>query len=369
MELRRATKSQSKLRIGMAGTSGSGKTYSSLLMASGMTSWDKIAIIDTENGSADLYSNLGPYNVITLTAPFSPERYIEAIKTCEQAGMEVIIIDSITHEWDGTGGILQIHEQLGGNSFTAWGKLTPRHNAFIQAILQSPAHIITTVRRKQDYAMETVDGKVKVQKQGLKEVTREGFEYELTLSFALAQNHLAVASKDRTGLFMDRPEFVISSETGKQLIAWANSGTPAKFAPTMPAMVQEDIRPDEYSRAQIKDVIASDTAAIGTETITRQEPTKKEITKETLQAQAERVKPLLTKNADAPAEIPCPLHTKQDGSPMMMKYRPARDVYSHARKDGANWEYCQGKGFPGEEVLNNKQTESLVDQASNDIPF
>src|SRR5690606_37768391 len=104
-------------------------------------SWDKIALIDTENGSGELYSDLGDYNVVTLEAPYSPERYIEAIKMCEQAGMESIIIDSITHEWDGEGGCLDIQNQLGGR-YQDWAKVTPRHNAFIQAILTCKAHVI-----------------------------------------------------------------------------------------------------------------------------------------------------------------------------------------------------------------------------------
>jgi ABC-type dipeptide/oligopeptide/nickel transport system ATPase component len=228
MTLRKAEKTKTKLRVGLAGTSGSGKTYSALLLAFGLTNdWSKIAVIDTENGSADLYAGLGDYNVITLTAPFSPERYIEAIHECERANMEVIIIDSITHEWDGKGGCLEIYDQLGGR-YQDWARITPRHNAFIQAILQSPSHVLTTVRKKQDYAMETVDGKTKVQKLGLKEVTREGFEYELTVAFDLSLKHLASTSKDRTGVFMDKPEFIITPETGKILLDWANSGKEAK---------------------------------------------------------------------------------------------------------------------------------------------
>lgn len=227
MEIRKAQKSKSKLRIGVAGTSGSGKTYSALLLASGMTSWDKICIIDTENGSADLYDSLGQYNVLTLRAPFAPERYIEAIHAAEEAGMEVIIIDSISHEWDGEGGCLQIQEQLGGK-FQDWAKVTPRHHRFIQAILQSNAHVITSVRKKQDYAMIQENGRARVEKKGLKEITREGFEYELTLSFDLNQNHLANTSKDRTSIFMDKPEFKITSDTGKTLKDWAEKGIEPK---------------------------------------------------------------------------------------------------------------------------------------------
>ena len=168
-----------------------------LLLAYGITNdWTKIAVIDTENESASLYSDLGEYNSLVLTAPFTPERYIEAVRTCENAGMEVIIIDSITHEWDGKGGCLEIAEeetkrQKTPNSYTAWAKVTPRHNEFIQSILQSQCHVITTVRRKQDYEMVKGDNnKLQVIKVGTKEVTRDGFEYELTLNFEfINDNH------------------------------------------------------------------------------------------------------------------------------------------------------------------------------------
>lgn len=223
--IRKAERKQAKLRIGVSGPSGSGKTYSGLLLARGLvSSWDKVGLIDTENGSGELYSHLGDYNVITLEAPFTPERYIEAIKAFEQAGIEALVIDSTSHEWEGTGGCLDIVDKLGGK-YQDWGKVTPRHNAFIQAMLQCDMHIITTTRRKQDYEMtKGSDGKVKVEKMGLKEVQRDGFEYELTLALNIDVRHNASASKDRTGLFMDKPEFIISEKTGEELKAWAESG-------------------------------------------------------------------------------------------------------------------------------------------------
>lgn len=227
MQLRPATKSKSKLRVGFAGPSGSGKTYSALLMASGMTSWDKICVIDTENMSADLYSDLGAYNVITLESPYSPERYIEAIKAAESAGMEVIIVDSVTHEWDGEGGALQINEKLAntkfrGNTWAAWSETTPRHQAFIYAITNSKCHVITTARSKTD-TIQTEDKKIK--KVGLKEIQREGFEYELTANFTLDRDsHCAIASKDRTSMFIDADPFVITPDIGAKLLAWANTG-------------------------------------------------------------------------------------------------------------------------------------------------
>lgn len=225
MELKRASRTQVKIKMLIAGPSGSGKTYSALLMASGMVPWEKIAVIDTERGSADLYSDLGPYNTLTLEAPFTPERYIEAIETCVKNGMEFIIIDSITHEWDGVGGILQIHESMTGNSYTNWNKLTPRHSKFIDAILQSPVHIITTARSKQDYILTEKNGKQVPEKVGMKNITREGFDYEVTLAFELDMKHNATAAKDRTKLFIDKFNGPVTPDTGKILLAWCNSGT------------------------------------------------------------------------------------------------------------------------------------------------
>lgn len=226
MKLQKAERHQVKLRIGLSGPSGFGKTYSALLLAYGITNdWNKIAIIDTENKSASLYSHLGDFNVLSLEEPYSPERYLKAIKLCEESDVELIIIDSISQEWQGKGGILEIHEQLGGR-FNDWAKVTPRHNAFIDAIVQSKCHIITTTRRKVDYSLDQdSNGKTKVMKLGMKEITREGFEYELTVNFELLNDkHLVSASKDRTGLFMGKPEFIINSTTGKKLINWCNQG-------------------------------------------------------------------------------------------------------------------------------------------------
>lgn len=223
--LRKATRQKAKIRLGLSAVSGGGKTMSALLIAYGLVGdWGKIALIDTESGSGDLYAHLGDYNVLPLQAPFSPERYIDAIKDCENAGMECIIIDSITHEWDGKGGCLEIVEQLGGK-YQNWAQVTPRHQAFIDAILQSKAHVITTVRRKQDYEMtKDGNGKIKVEKAGLKEVTREGFEYELTANLEIDIRHNATASKDRTGLFMGKPAFVPTVETGKMIAEWCEQG-------------------------------------------------------------------------------------------------------------------------------------------------
>ena len=228
--LRKAQRRAAKIRLGLASPSGGGKTYSALLIAKGLAgSWDKVAIIDTENGSADLYSHLGDFNVLQLTAPYHPEKYIDAIRECEQAGMEVIIIDSITHEWSGVGGCLELQQiaterQRIKNTYTAWKEVTPRHQKFIDAVLQSNCHIITTVRSKTDYLQVEHEGKKSIQKVGMAQVTRDGFEYELTVSLELDVNHYAVTSKDRTCLFEGKPSFIPSEDTGKMLKEWCESG-------------------------------------------------------------------------------------------------------------------------------------------------
>lgn len=227
MEIKKASRKEAKLRIGIGAASGFGKTYSALLMAHGMTNdWSKICLIDSENSSGALYSHLGSYNIIDLQAPFAPEKYIEALKLAESSGMEVIIIDSISHEWNGSGGCLEIHELLGGR-WQDWAKVTPRHQAFINAILQSNCHVITCVRRKIEFSLDTdSNGRMKVTKLGTKEQTRDNFEFELTVNFEIInENHISKASKDRTGLFLGKPEFIINSFTGKKLLNWANSSS------------------------------------------------------------------------------------------------------------------------------------------------
>ncbi len=222
MKLQQAERKKAFIKMALQSCAGGGKTYSALLLAHGLcNNWQKIAVIDAENNSASLYAHLGSYNVLDFQPPFSPERYIQAIKTCIDAEMEVIIIDGISPEWDY---IIEEHSKLTGNSFTNWSKFTPRHNAFIQQILQTKAHIITTIRTKQDYVLNEKNGKMIPEKVGLKGVMRDSTDYEFTLVFDLDVKHYATASKDRTSLFMDLPAFQISQETGKILAAWCNQG-------------------------------------------------------------------------------------------------------------------------------------------------
>ena len=225
MELKTAQRKRVKIRMNIASPSGFGKTYSALLLAYGITgNWESIAIIDTENDSASLYAHLGNFKTINLEAPYSPERYIEAITICEKAGIEVIIIDSITHVWKGTGGILEYQNSLGGR-YQDWAKATPLYQKWLNKILYSDCHIITTNRKKQGYNMITEGNRTKVEKTGLDDEIRDGFEYECTIAFEIINDkHLAKASKDRTGLFANQAEFIITPQTGKMILDWCNAG-------------------------------------------------------------------------------------------------------------------------------------------------
>ena len=228
MKLQKATRKKSFLKLNISGPSGSGKTMSALYMAYGLVGdWNKIAVVDTENGSASLYSHVGEFNTIDLEPPFSPERYIEAIDTCIKAGIECIVMDSSSHEWHGPGGCIELNERLAqtkykGNTWSAWNETTPRHDAFVQKVLQSRCHFITCTRSKMETVM-TDDKKVK--KVGMKDIQREGWEYELTVSLNLDRDtHTAIASKDRTNLFEGKAPFVITPDTGKMIAEWCDSG-------------------------------------------------------------------------------------------------------------------------------------------------
>ena len=224
MELRKSERKQAKIKLALQGSAGSGKTYSSILIAKGLVGGDfsKVAIIDTENRSADLYAHLGDYSVLSMDAPYSPEKYIEAIDICLEAEMEVIVIDSLSHCWDY---LLDVHSKMPGNSFTNWGKITPRQNAFVNKILQSNAHIISTMRVKQDYVLNQKNGKFVPEKVGLKAIQRNDLDYEFTIVFDVDIVHQAKATKDRSGLFIDKPEFVINASTGRKIREWCDNGT------------------------------------------------------------------------------------------------------------------------------------------------
>jgi hypothetical protein len=216
LEFRKAERKQAKLKIAIIGPSGYGKTYSALRVAKGMGG--KVAVLDTEAGSGDLYAKDFEYDILTMNAPFEPGKYVMAIQAAKEAGYDTIILDSLSHAWAGTGGLLDKHGAIadkGGNSFAAWRKVTPDHTALIDAILQTDIHIIATMRSKVDYSMEGG----KVTKLGLAPVQREGMEYEFTCVFDLDKKHKGTSSKDRTGLF-DNKIVEMDENVGKKLKEW-----------------------------------------------------------------------------------------------------------------------------------------------------
>lgn len=246
---KKATKAQAKARLLFSGASGSGKTTAALTVASELGS--KIAFIDTEAGSASLYADRFNFDVLEMGPPYSPERFTEAIEAAEQAGYDVVIIDSITHEWSGPGGCLDIKTKM-GDRFQDWAKVTPRHDRFIQSMMRSRAHIIATVRAKQGYSM---DEKGKVQKSGMDPQQRDGIDFEFTVCWNINAQHMAEAQKDRTRLFDGKPE-VITAETGKRLKDWLTAGKePEEQAQEAPVNVRAVIRQHNMAKSLVPQLL------------------------------------------------------------------------------------------------------------------
>lgn len=229
MQFQKAERKKSKLRLALTGPSGSGKTYGALLVAKGLGR--KIAVIDTEKGSAALYSHLVDFDVLDLEPPYTPERYRQAVKLAVENGYGVVIIDSITHEWSGSGGCLELNEETArakyrGNTWSAWNETKARHRAFIDDLLVCPAHVIVTMRSKTETAQVEVNGRKQVQKLGMKSEQNDGIEYEFTTVLDLVHDgNFALPSKDRTGLFPPNSDpFKLSENIGQNLAKWLESG-------------------------------------------------------------------------------------------------------------------------------------------------
>lgn len=229
VQIRKARRSATKLRLLLTGPSGSGKTWGALQIAKGLGG--RCVVIDTEEGSSDLYDHLHDFDVIDLKPPFTPERYIEAISAAETAGYDVIVVDSVTHCWSGSGGCLELLEdvakaQFRGNTWSAFSVITPRWRAFVDKLLRSPAHVICSGRSKTETAQVDDHGKKKVAKLGMKLEARDGLEFEFTLVLDLIHDgHYATVSKDRTGLFAGDPK-LITVETGRRIAEWLAGGHP-----------------------------------------------------------------------------------------------------------------------------------------------
>jgi hypothetical protein len=231
MEFIKATKRKSKLRLAIDGPSGSGKTYTALTAAK--TLGGKIAVIDTERGSASLYSDKFNFDVLELHT-FSPALYIDAIETAEKAGYDVIVIDSLSHAWEGEGGALDMVDQAAkrsqsNNTYTAWKDVTPLQRKLVDAMLQSPAHIIATMRSKTEYILETNDkGRQVPKKIGMAPIQRQGMEYEFTLVCDMDLDHNCIVSKSRCEAVADKVVNKPDAKFFDILVNWLNSGEEVK---------------------------------------------------------------------------------------------------------------------------------------------
>ena len=232
IQFRKATKAQSKLRMTIDGPAGSGKTFTALTFAKTLAGDGKVAVIDTERGSASKYADLFDFDTVELDS-FSPQNYIECIKAAEGAGYAVIVIDSLSHAWEGTGGVLDLHDQAtvrepGRNSYTAWRSVTPIHNKLVDAMLQSRCHVIATMRSKMDYIQtEDASGKKRIEKVGMAPIQRSGMEYEFDVVADMDTAHNMVVSKSRIFAIADAVVNKPNGEWFKQVISWLNDGTPA----------------------------------------------------------------------------------------------------------------------------------------------
>jgi hypothetical protein len=230
---KKATRELIWVKLALMAPSGGGKTYSSLRLATGMLESLKekglgqngrILMVNSEQKRGYYYANEFEYDIIDLEAPHTPENYIEAIEWAVKEDYPILILDSTSHEWEGSGGCLELHQKAGG-TFQAWSKITPRHNKFLAAIADSHIQIIATMRGKDQYSIEQGD-KMSVKKLGVGAKQREGFEYEFTASFLMDQStNTADVQKDNTHLFENLSSILFNEGHGKDVIEWANSGS------------------------------------------------------------------------------------------------------------------------------------------------
>lgn len=246
----KATKTQSRLRLAIAAPSGAGKTYTSLRVARALAGPDgKVAVIDTERGSASKYAHLFEFDVLELQT-FAPETYVQAIKAAEAAEYDVIVIDSLSHAWSGKDGALEQVDNAAvrskGNSYAAWREVTPHHNALVDAMLGSSAHIIATMRSKTEYVLETVNGKQVPRKVGMAPVQRDGMEYEFDVFGEMDQQNRLSITKTRCDTLHNAVIEKPGEDFAATLRAWLTDGVseaerptpvtaPAQAAPAQPS--------------------------------------------------------------------------------------------------------------------------------------
>lgn len=248
MAFQKATKKQAKGRMAIDGPSGSGKTFTALRVAKALAPTGKIAVIDTERGSASKYADLFSFDVCEIVDDFHPQHYIAAMKEAEAAGYEVIVIDSLSHAWEGAGGVLDLTDKAAarskaGNSYTAWRETTPIHNSLINAMLQSRCHVIVTMRSKTEYVLQEDDrGKKVPKKVGMAPVQRAGMEYEFDVVVDMDLEHRGIVAKTRCyklkdAVFSEPGE----NDLGKVFAEWLNSGDEATLSAQDQARLKQAI--------------------------------------------------------------------------------------------------------------------------------
>lgn len=224
---RPAQRQQKKLRLALLGPSGSGKTFTALQIAAGLGG--RIAVMDTEHGSASLYADLAQFDTFQPDS-FEPERYIEAIRGAEEAGYGVIVLDSLSHAWAGKGGLLEFVDKRsaqGGNKFAIWGEATPRHTQLIETMLGCSIHVIATMRTHMKHVQDTDDkGRVVVRKIGMQPVQRDGLEYEFDVVGDLDQANTLAITKTRCCALTDGVFRKPGADVAQILRDWLSAGAP-----------------------------------------------------------------------------------------------------------------------------------------------
>ena len=229
---KQATKQESRLRMTIDGPAGSGKTFTALRFAHSLARGGKIAVIDTERGSASKYVGEAPdgipwaFDVAELTT-FAPSNYVEAINSAAIAGYAVLVIDSLSHAWEGKGGALEMKDKSGDkNQYTAWRAVTPEHNRMIDAILQAPMHVITSMRSRMEYVQEQNEaGRTVIRKVGMAPIQRPGMEYEFDIVCDVDQEHNLRVTKSRCNAMADQQANRPGPSFFAPLVAWLESGS------------------------------------------------------------------------------------------------------------------------------------------------
>lgn len=239
MAFKKATREQAKLRMAIDGPAGSGKTYTALRVATALVPGGRIAVIDTERRSAAKYGGGKPFDFDTdEPRTFSPKDYVTSIKEAAEAGYDVLIIDSLSHAWAGTGGALEIVDSHSDKFGKGWRSVTPMHNALVDAILTAPMHVIVTMRSKMEYVID--EKTKKITKVGLKPVQREGMEYEFDVVIDMNDLHVGTVSKSRCSDIADRTYPQPGEALAETLRSWLEDGEP----PAAPKPTVAKVTPD-----------------------------------------------------------------------------------------------------------------------------